>query len=119
MNAEQAWQATLGQLQMEMSKAAYDTWVRDACLLSHEGDECIIGVKNAYICDWLEEQISGYSVKEIICSNGSNHQRSDLLLKPVMEFLTRMNAGEASAMSPPFTNITKTILTTATHSTSL
>ncbi len=58
MNAEQAWQATLGQLQMEMSKAAYDTWVRDACLLSQEGDECIVVVKNAYICDWLEGRLA-------------------------------------------------------------
>jgi len=57
MNAEQAWRATLGQLQMEMSKAAYDTWVRDASLLSHEGNECIIGVKNAYICDWLDSRL--------------------------------------------------------------
>ncbi|MGA9397074.1 MAG: chromosomal replication initiator protein DnaA [Anaerolineaceae bacterium] len=57
MNAEQAWQAILGQLQMEMSKAAYDTWVRDACLLSYDGDEYVIGVKNAYICDWLESRL--------------------------------------------------------------
>ncbi|MBN2257711.1 MAG: chromosomal replication initiator protein DnaA [Anaerolineaceae bacterium] len=57
MNAEQAWQATLGQLQMEMSKPAYDTWVRDACLLSCEGENIIVGVKNAYICDWLETRL--------------------------------------------------------------
>jgi chromosomal replication initiator protein len=57
MNAEQAWRATLGQLQMEMSKAAYDTWVRDASLISYEGNECIIGVKNAYICDWLDSRL--------------------------------------------------------------
>ena len=57
MNAEQAWRATLGQLQMEMSKAAYDTWVRDAGLISYEGNECIIGVKNAYICDWLDSRL--------------------------------------------------------------
>ena len=35
MNAQQAWQATLGQLQMEMSKAAFDTWVRSAELVKH------------------------------------------------------------------------------------
>ena len=38
MNSQQAWQATLGQLQMEMSKAAFDTWVRSAELVSHEQD---------------------------------------------------------------------------------
>jgi len=29
MDAEQAWQSALGQLQMEMPKASFDTWVRE------------------------------------------------------------------------------------------
>ncbi|HNB55232.1 MAG TPA: DnaA N-terminal domain-containing protein, partial [Anaerolineales bacterium] len=33
---EQAWQATLGQLQMEMPRATYDTWVRDVRFLRAE-----------------------------------------------------------------------------------
>jgi chromosomal replication initiator protein len=58
MNAQQAWQATLGQLQMEMSKAAYDTWVRSAELVSYEEDVFTIGVQNAYARDWLESRLS-------------------------------------------------------------
>jgi chromosomal replication initiator protein len=60
MNAEHAWQATLGQLQLEMSKASYDTWVRSAEFLSYdENDHCFeIGVKNAYAKDWLEDRLS-------------------------------------------------------------
>jgi chromosomal replication initiator protein len=58
MNAVQAWQAALGQLQMEMPKAAFDTWVRDAELLSYEDGSFIIGVQNAYARDWLESRLS-------------------------------------------------------------
>ncbi len=58
MNASQAWQATLGQLQMEMSKAAFETWVRDAQLISHEADTFTVGVHNAYACDWLKNRLS-------------------------------------------------------------
>jgi chromosomal replication initiator protein len=58
MNAQQAWQATLGQLQMEMSKAAFDTWVRSADLVSHEQDTFTVGVPNAYARDWLESRLS-------------------------------------------------------------
>jgi hypothetical protein len=36
MNEQQAWQATIGQLQMEMPKASFDTWVKDAQLLTCE-----------------------------------------------------------------------------------
>jgi chromosomal replication initiator protein len=58
MNPQQAWQATLGQLQMEMSKAAFDTWVRSAELVSHESETFTIGVSNAYARDWLDNRLS-------------------------------------------------------------
>jgi chromosomal replication initiator protein len=57
MNAQQAWQATLGQLQMEMPKASFDTWVRNAELIQHSRGIFTIGVKNAYARDWLESRL--------------------------------------------------------------
>jgi chromosomal replication initiator protein len=60
MNAEHAWQATLGQLQLDMSKAAFDTWVSSAEFLGYDQDTHLftIGVKNAYARDWLEDRLS-------------------------------------------------------------
>ena len=60
MNAEHAWQATLGQLQLEMSKASFDTWVSSAEYLCYDEDTgCFeIGVKNAYARDWLDDRLS-------------------------------------------------------------
>lgn len=63
MKAERAWQATLGQLQMEMPKAAYDTWVRDTELISQEDGTFIVGVHNAYARDWLESRLSSTIVR--------------------------------------------------------
>ncbi len=57
MNAEQLWQATLGQLQLEMPRASFETWVRDAELLTYEDGEYIVGVQNAYTRDWLEDRL--------------------------------------------------------------
>jgi len=58
MNSQQAWQATLGQLQMDMSKAAFDTWVRSTELVSYENDTFTIGVQNAYARDWLDSRLT-------------------------------------------------------------
>lgn len=60
MNAEHAWQATLGQLQLEMSKASFDTWVRSAEFLNYDEEKQLveIGVKNAYAKDWIEDRLS-------------------------------------------------------------
>jgi len=58
MNAEQAWQSVLGQLQMEMPKASFDTWVRDTRPLSYDNCTLTIGARNAYARDWLESRLS-------------------------------------------------------------
>ncbi|MBM3151471.1 MAG: chromosomal replication initiator protein DnaA [Chloroflexi bacterium] len=59
MDANQAWQSALGQLQMEMPRASFDTWVRDTRVVSHEGGTFTVGVRNAYARDWLENRLSG------------------------------------------------------------
>src|SRR5581483_7913450 len=58
MNAEQAWQSVLGQLQMEMPKASFDTWVRDTRPLTYENGVMTVGVPNAYARDWLESRLA-------------------------------------------------------------
>src|SRR5689334_4789913 len=59
MQPEQIWQTALGQLQMEIPKSTFDTWVRGTSLLTQEDGSYVIGVNNAYAKDWLENRLSG------------------------------------------------------------
>jgi chromosomal replication initiator protein len=58
MNTDQAWQSVLGQLQMEMPRASYDTWVRDTRPVSYDKGVLTVGVRNAYARDWLESRLA-------------------------------------------------------------
>jgi chromosomal replication initiator protein len=58
MDAEQAWQSALGQLQVEMPKASFDTWVRNTRITSYSDGQFTIGVDNAYARDWLASRLS-------------------------------------------------------------
>ena len=58
MNADQAWQSVLGQLQMEMPRASFDTWVRDTKPVSYQDGTLTVGVRNAYARDWLENRLA-------------------------------------------------------------
>ncbi len=84
MDAERAWQTVLGQLQMEMPKASFDTWVRDTKLIVYENGVLTIGVRNAYARDWLESRLAStvsrllvgilnasVDVKFVVSQNGS------------------------------------------------
>jgi chromosomal replication initiator protein len=66
MKPEQAWQAVLGQLQMDMPKASFDTWVRNSEIVSYEDNVFIVGVTNAYARDWLESRLSS-KIKRLLC----------------------------------------------------
>jgi chromosomal replication initiator protein len=65
MNSKQLWQAALGQLQMEMPRAVFNTWVRDTELLTYEDGTFVIGVHNAYARDWLEDRLLS-TVKRVL-----------------------------------------------------
>jgi chromosomal replication initiator protein len=57
MTPETAWKATLGELELQMTKATFNTWLKDARLLTKEEDEFVIGVRNDYAKDWLENRL--------------------------------------------------------------
>jgi hypothetical protein len=58
MNPTQAWGSVLSQLQMEMPRASFDTWVRDTEVLSLDNGVMTIATRNAYACDWLESRLA-------------------------------------------------------------
>ena len=65
MQAERLWQAALGQLQVEMPRAKFETWIRDAELLSYEDGEFVIGVRNAFARDWLDDRLRP-TIKQVL-----------------------------------------------------
>ena len=65
MNAQQAWQIVIGQLQMELSKASFDTWLKNTQYISYEEETgtIFLGATNAYARDWLDSRL-----KSTICN---------------------------------------------------
>jgi chromosomal replication initiator protein len=57
MNADQIWQAALGELQLQMTRPTFDTWLKNTRAISYEDGTLIIGVHNAYAKDWLENRL--------------------------------------------------------------
>jgi chromosomal replication initiator protein len=53
---KQLWQTALGELQVGLSRANYDTWFKDTTILSEEDDVFLVGVPNAFAREWLENK---------------------------------------------------------------
>ncbi len=59
MTAQDAWQATLGQLELQLNRPTFETWVKGAELLAYEDGSFIVSVRNAYTKSWLEKRLYG------------------------------------------------------------
>ncbi|HLZ48620.1 MAG TPA: chromosomal replication initiator protein DnaA [Candidatus Limnocylindria bacterium] len=58
-NLKELWRAALGELQLAMPKANYDTWFKETYVVSEEDDVFCIGVPNAFAREWLENKYRG------------------------------------------------------------
>jgi len=109
MNAEQAWQSALGQLQMEMPKASFDTWVHDTQIISYVDGLFTIAVRNAYARDWLDSRLSStvtrllmgmmnrsVDVAFVVHANGNDENVSD-----PSDATSREAAGGDEIQAPP------------------
>ena len=92
-SADQVWQNVLGQLQMQMTQATFDTWVKNTRVVSQDDHKLVIGTKSAFAKDWLENRlyttinrtvanILGYKVeiKFIVDADGGAEQSTLSLL---------------------------------------
>lgn len=57
MKPRDAWLATQGQLELQLNRATYDTWLRDCKFLSYDEGVFTLSVRNAYAKDWLEQRL--------------------------------------------------------------
>lgn len=57
MKPDHIWSAALGELELQMTQATFDTWLRGSRLLKYEDGTYVIGVKNGYAKDWLENRL--------------------------------------------------------------
>jgi chromosomal replication initiator protein len=57
MNANDVWHATLGELQLQMTKATFDTWVRPTYAIAYADGAMVVGVHSPYAKEWLENRL--------------------------------------------------------------
>ena len=56
-NAQKQWQATLGELQLQMTRATFDTWLRGSQVISYDDGHFTVYVRHAYAVDWLQNRL--------------------------------------------------------------
>ena len=105
MDAKQVWRAALGELQVSLSPANFETWLRDTQLVDVDEQRFRIAVPNGFAKDWLESRyrslisqtlarIVGYSVQVEFAIAPVDTPAEDVV-----------PAGPAAASSPAATSV--------------
>ncbi len=101
MNAEQIWQAALGELQLQMTKATFDTWVKDTRVVSYEDGTFIIGAHTAYAKDWLENRLLMTVKRTLIGLTGRSVEVKFILRSPCNPAEENLPLLQSSPPPPP------------------
>ncbi|HEY8869495.1 MAG TPA: chromosomal replication initiator protein DnaA [Candidatus Limnocylindrales bacterium] len=88
MDAKQVWRAALGELQISLSPANFETWLRDTSLVDVEDHLFRIAVPNGFAKDWLETRYRSLISQTLARIVGYSVQ---------VEFVVNTAAGDGSA----------------------
>ena len=53
----QIWDAALGELQLQVARPAFETWLRDTDGVAHRDGEFVVGTANAFVSEMLEHRM--------------------------------------------------------------
>ncbi len=117
MDAKQVWRAALGELQVSLSPANFETWLRDTHLVDVDDQRFRIAVPNGFAKDWLESRyrslisqtlarVVGYSVQVEFVVTAAEAQPgvTPVAAQPVRVEPTRVGAPEGAGGGATYLN---------------
>ena len=55
--ADQVWEAALGELQLQVTRPSYETWLSSTVGIAHDDGEFVVGVPNTFVAEMLEQRM--------------------------------------------------------------
>ena len=63
--AQDIWKAVLGELQLQIPRSTYETWLKGTAGIAIEDRTMVVHVPNAFTADWIEKRIFGLVNKTV------------------------------------------------------
>ena len=65
-SAQEIWETALGELQIQVNKANYRTWLGKTVGLSYQGNQFVVGVPNTFVAEYLDKNQRSLISKTLI-----------------------------------------------------
>jgi len=93
-SAQAIWEAALGELQLQVSKPNYETWLKDTTGISYKEGVFIIGVPNVFIAEWLRSRLLSL-IKRTLTGITSQAVDIQFAIRPISEDIQPVHAHQA------------------------
>jgi chromosomal replication initiator protein len=100
-SVQDTWTAALGELQLQVSRPNFNTWLKDTSGISYKNNVFAVGVPNAFVAEWLENRLRSLVEKTLVGITGKN---------VTVQFMVR--ASEHLQVQPAYANRTDGGVTT-------
>ena len=78
MSAQEIWEATLGELQIQFNKSNYKTWLEKTVGLSCQDNQFIVGTPNIFVAEYLDKKQHSLIEKTLI---GLTHRNMKVIFQ--------------------------------------
>jgi len=65
-SAKEIWEKALGELQLQVNRANYTTWLKTSCGISSQENIFVVGVPNAFVAEWLTKRLQSLVRRTLI-----------------------------------------------------
>jgi len=105
-SAQEIWEAALGELQIQVSKPNYRTWLQKTIGLNYQDNQFVVGVPSPFIAEYLDKNqrsliektligLTHHDIKVVFHINGKHHD-------PSSRYGAREEVPAPTATSPKF-----------------
>ncbi len=91
-SAQEIWEAALGELQVQVTKSYYRTWLEKTSGLNYQDNQFVVGAPNTFVAEYLDKNQRSLIEKTLIG-----------LTRPNIKVLFRVSPGEETTASQPIT----------------
>ncbi|MGF1567471.1 MAG: chromosomal replication initiator protein DnaA [Nodosilinea sp.] len=89
------WEEVLSQLQAQLSRPTFETWIKPAQAQALSEDVLIISTPNPFARNWLQKHYVG-TITQVV---------TNIVGKPIVVQVTVVPEGETAALAPPLANV--------------
>lgn len=97
MTNQELWQATLGEIELSLSKPNFNTWFKQTSISSYENGKVVISVPNTFTKAWLEKKYHQIILKSLMNLTGNNIK--EVIYK--VEIVKSQKPAEKTKLSKP------------------